>query len=112
MLIVSQNRKYLLNMERAGTVSLSSLYVGHEEGKPVKVLAAFPMADDVTESLGEYESEARAMEVLREIADEYGKYLGPMAVPSPRQTSTHSHSPLLRRRSTRCRWSEGEGEDS
>ncbi len=76
MLIVSQNRKYLLNMESAGTVSLSSLYGGHEEGKPVKVLAAFPMADDVTESLGEYESEARAMEVLREIADEYGKYLG------------------------------------
>ena len=35
------------------------------------------------ENLGEYESEARAMEVLGEIADEYGKYLstagGPLA---------------------------------
>lgn len=67
MLIVSQNRKCLLNMERAGTVFLSSLYGGHEEGKPVKVLASFPLAEDVTESLGEYESEARAMEVLEEI---------------------------------------------
>ena len=56
-------------------VFLSSLYGDHEEGKPVKVLAAFPLAEDVTESLGEYESEARAMEVLEEIADEYGKYL-------------------------------------
>lgn len=40
-------------------------------------------AEDVTENLGEYESEARAMEVLGEIADEYGKYLstagGPLA---------------------------------
>ena len=30
MLIVSQNRKCLLNMEKAGTVFLSSLYGGHE----------------------------------------------------------------------------------
>jgi len=43
-LIVSQNRKCLLNMERAGTVFLSSLYGGHEEGEPVKVLASFPLA--------------------------------------------------------------------
>ena len=74
MLIVSQNRKCLLNMERAGTVFLSSLYGGHEEGKPVKVLASFPLAEDVTESLGEYESEARAVEVLEEIVQEYGMY--------------------------------------
>ena len=71
MLIVSQNRKCLLNMERAGTVFLSSLYGGHEEGKPVKVLASFPLAEDVTENLGEYESEARAMEVLEDIARQY-----------------------------------------
>lgn len=75
MLIVSQNRKCLLNMERAGIVFLSSLYGGHEEGKPVKVLASFPLAEDVTESLGEYESEARAMEVLEEIAAKYGSFL-------------------------------------
>ena len=74
MLIVSQNRKCLLNMERAGTVFLSSLYGGHEEGKPVKVLASFPLAEDVTESLGEYESEARDMAVLEEIVQEYGMY--------------------------------------
>ena len=92
MLIVSQNRKCLLNMERAGTVFLSSLYGDHEEGKPVKVLAAFPLAEDVTESLGEYKSEARAMEVL--------------------EVSTNPHLPLPVRRSTRCRWSEGGGEGS
>lgn len=71
MLIVSQNGKCLLNMEKVGTVFLSSLYGGYEEGKPVKVLASFPLAEDVTENLGEYESEARAMEVLEDIASQY-----------------------------------------
>lgn len=75
MLIITQNKKCLLNMEQAGTVFLSSLYGGHEEGKPVKVLASFPLAEDVTESLGEYQSEARAMEVLEEIATEYGNFM-------------------------------------
>ena len=75
MLIMSQNRKCLFNLEKAGTMFLSSYYGDYEEGKPVKVLASFPLAEDVTENLGEYESEARAMEVLGEIADEYGKYM-------------------------------------
>lgn len=83
MLIMTQNRKCLFNLERAGTLFLSSYYGDYEEGKPVKVLASLPLAEDVTENLGEYESEARAMEVLGEIADEYGKYLstagGPLA---------------------------------
>lgn len=83
MLIMTQNRKCLFNLEKAGTLFLSSYYGDYEEGKPVKVLASFPLAEDVTENLGEYESEARAMEVLGEIADEYGKYLstagGPLA---------------------------------
>ena len=83
MLIMSQDRKCLLNLENAGTLFLSSYYGDYKEGKPVKVLASFPLAEDVTEGLGEYQSEARAMEVLGEIADEYGKYLstagGPLA---------------------------------
>lgn len=83
MLIMIQNRKCLFNLENAGSLFLSSCYGECEEGKPVKVLASFPLAEDVTENLGEYESEARAMEVLGEIADEYGKYLstagGPLA---------------------------------
>ena len=83
MLIMSQDRKCLLNLENAGTLFLSSYYRDYKEGKPVKVLASFPLAEDVTEGLGEYQSEARAMEVLGEIADEYGKYLstagGPLA---------------------------------
>lgn len=36
-----------------------------------KVLDALPLAEDVTENLGEYESEARAMEVLEDIARQY-----------------------------------------
>ena len=68
MLIMSQNRKCLFNLEKAGTLFLSSYYGDYEEGKPVKVLASFPLAEDVTENLGEYESEARAMEVLEDIA--------------------------------------------
>lgn len=83
MLIMTQNRKCLFNLERAGTLFLSSYYGDYEEGKPVKVLASLPLAEDVTEDLGVYESEARAMEVLEEIVNEYGKYLktegGPLA---------------------------------
>lgn len=75
MLIMTQNRKCLFNLESSGTVFLSSCYGNYEEGKPVKVLASFPLAEDVTENLGEYESEARAVEVLDEIATEYGKYM-------------------------------------
>lgn len=75
MLIMAQNRKCLFNLESAGTLFLSSCYGNHEEGKPVKVLASFPLAEDVTENLGEYDSEARAVEVLEEIATEYGKYM-------------------------------------
>ena len=74
MLIMSQDRKCLLNLENAGTLFLSSYYGDYKEGKPVKVLASFPLAEDVTEGLGEYESEARAMEVLEEIVQEYGMY--------------------------------------
>ena len=55
----------------AGDLHLSSHYGGYEEGKPVKVLASLPLAEDVTENLGEYESEARAMEVLEDIARQY-----------------------------------------
>ena len=71
MLIMSQNRKCLFNLEKAGTLFLSSCYGDYEEGKPVKVLASFPLAEDVTENLGEYESESRAMEVLEDIASQY-----------------------------------------
>lgn len=71
MLIMTQNRKCLFNLENAGSLFLSSCYGECEEGKPVKVLASFPLAEDVTENLGEYESEARAMEVLEDIASEY-----------------------------------------
>lgn len=74
MLIMTQNRKCLFNLENAGSLFLSSCYGECEEGKPVKVLASFPLAEDVTENLGEYESEARAMEVLEEIVQEYGMY--------------------------------------
>ena len=75
MLIMSQNKKCLLNLEKAGTLLLSSCYGDYKEGKPVKVLASFPLAEDVTEGLGEYESEARAMEVLEEIAIEYSNFM-------------------------------------
>lgn len=74
MLIMSQNRKCLFNMEKAGTLFLSSCYGNYEAGKPVKILASFPLAEDVTENLGEYESEARAMEVLEDIAKKYKEH--------------------------------------
>lgn len=75
MLIMTQNRKCLFNLEKAGALFLSSYYGDCEEDGPIKVLASLPLAEDVTENLGEYESEARAMEVLEDIAGEYGKYL-------------------------------------
>lgn len=82
MLIMSQSRDSLLNVESTSEIFLSSSF-GEYSGGPVKVLASFPVAEDVTANLGEYESEARAKEVLEEIVNEYGKYLktdgGPLA---------------------------------
>lgn len=84
MLIMSQSRDSLLNVESTSEIFLSSSF-GEYSGGPVKVLASFPLAEDVTANLGEYESEARAKEVLEEIVNEYGKYLktdgGPLATP-------------------------------
>lgn len=40
MLIMTQDRKCLFNLEMAGDLHLSSHYGGYEEGKPVKVLAS------------------------------------------------------------------------
>lgn len=74
MLIMTQNRKNLLNMESLGSMFLSSCYGGYDGG-PVKILASYPLAEDVTETLGEYENEARAVKVLDEIATEYGQYM-------------------------------------
>jgi len=74
MLIMSQSRKSLLNLESASEIFLSSAY-GDYNGGPVMVLASFPLAEDVTTNLGEYESEARAMEVLDEIMELYGKFI-------------------------------------
>ena len=50
MLIMTQDRKCLFNLEMAGDLHLSSHYGGYEEGKPVKVLASLPLAEDVTEN--------------------------------------------------------------
>lgn len=72
MLIMSQGRKSLLNLENASELFLSSAY-GDYNGGPVKVLATFPLVEDVTTNLGEYESEARGAEVLEEIARLYEK---------------------------------------
>lgn len=82
MLIMSQSRKALLNLDRASELFLSSVY-GDYKGGPVRVLASYPLAEDVTTDLGTYESEERAMEVLEVILSQYGEYLkaegGPMA---------------------------------
>lgn len=82
MLIMSQSRKALLNLDRASELFLSSVY-GDYNGGPVKVLASYPLAEDVTTDLGTYESEERAKEVLEEIFDKYSQYLktegGPLA---------------------------------
>lgn len=77
MLIMSQNRKSLLNLESAGEIFLSSAYGDYHEGEPVKVLASFPLAEDVTVNLGEYKSEARAMDVLDVIAQSYARHTLP-----------------------------------
>lgn len=74
MLIMSQNKRVLFNLNNAATLFLSSCY-GDYNGGPVKVLTSYPIGEDATENLGEYESEARALEVLEEIAVEYGKYM-------------------------------------
>ena len=85
MLIMNQSKKNLVNMETASEIFLSTSYGEPQKEGPVRVLAmtSVGISDEASIVLGEYESEARAMEVLGEIADEYGKYLstagGPLA---------------------------------
>lgn len=69
---MNQRRNGLLNVESVGEIFLSSAF-GDYNGGPVKILASYPITEDVTANLGEYESEARAMEILEEIAGEYEK---------------------------------------
>lgn len=74
MLIMTQNKKNLINLDSLGSMFLSSCY-GRYNGGRVRVLASYPLSEDVTEILGEYENEARAMDVLEEIATEYTNYM-------------------------------------
>ena len=82
MLIMTQNKKNLINLDSLGSMFLSSCY-GRYNGGRVKVLASYPLSEDVTEILGEYESEARAMEVLEEIATEYSNFMKADGVLNP-----------------------------
>lgn len=67
MLIMCQNRKSLLNLDTVGEIYLSSAYGDYKEGEPVKIYASFPNDEDVCVTLGTYESEKRAVEVLERI---------------------------------------------
>ena len=51
MLIMTQNKKNLINLDSLGSMFLSSCY-GRYNGGRVKVLASYPLSEDVTEILG------------------------------------------------------------
>lgn len=75
MLIMNQSKKNLVNMETASEIFLSTSYGEPQKEGPVRVLAmtSVGISDEASIVLGEYESEARAMEVLEEIVNEYSK---------------------------------------
>lgn len=75
MLIMSQDRKSLYTLEGLSEICLSSTYGDYQDGESVKIIATLPRDVEAVMPLGTYKNETRAMEVLDEIANEYGKYL-------------------------------------
>lgn len=78
MLILSQNGKVLVNVERIHSLSLYKMG-DFEKGKKIdkkcRILAWFGDTSDGFWVIGDYETEERAKEIIREIWQKYGEYL-------------------------------------
>lgn len=68
MIIVGQNRKYIVNFQKAKGICIGEL----KNSSIVQIVIRFENEDLI---LGEYETVERAQEILEEIASEYTNYI-------------------------------------
>lgn len=73
MFILGQKRDLLVNMSRIHALHLYEL--PDIEDEKYRILAWFGTTDEDCWGLGDYETEERAKEVLRDIWQMYGRYL-------------------------------------
>lgn len=78
MLILSQNREVMVNMENIHSLSLCKMENfdrGKSLDKRFRILAWFGSAEDDFWNIGNFGTKDRAKEVIREIWQKYGEYL-------------------------------------
>lgn len=68
MIIIGQNKKYIVNFQKAKGICLGEL----KDNSRTQVVIRFEKEDII---LGEYETLERAQEILEEIANEYTNYI-------------------------------------
>lgn len=68
MIIIGQNKKYIVNFQKAKGICLGEL----KDNSRTQVVIRFEKEDLI---LGEYETLERAQEILEEIAGEYTNYI-------------------------------------
>lgn len=77
MLILSQNRELLVNVENIRLLSLQKISFEQEKkgDAQYRIFVSFGNADDDYWHIGNYGTEDRAKEIIREIWQKYGEYL-------------------------------------
>lgn len=78
MLILSQSGEAVVNVEHIHGLSfykMGDFERGQKVDKKCRILAFFGDADDDYWVIGDYETEDRAKEIIREIWQKYGEYL-------------------------------------
>lgn len=76
MQILSQNREVMVNMDRIHSVSVYGfLQSTKDKQKKYRILAWYGNGEDDCWGIGDYATEERAKEIVREIWMKYGEYL-------------------------------------
>lgn len=78
MLILGQDGDVMVNMERIHTITtyqLGNYEYGKEMEKRFRILAWHGSCEDDCWGIGDYATDDRAKEVIREIWEKYGQYL-------------------------------------
>lgn len=78
MLILGQNGNVMVNVGQIHAITtyrLGNYENGKEKGKRFRILAWYGSGEDNCFGIGDYATEDRAKEVIREIWEKYGQYL-------------------------------------
>ena len=74
MIITTQNKEMLVNMEFIKILNIHNDGIYAKEGKEYCILAFYGDGEDDCVRLGDYATKERCKEILQEIRNEYAKY--------------------------------------